>query len=224
MTASNRLIVAIDGPAGAGKSTIARMLAEALGIPYLNTGAMYRALGLYGLENDIPLEEAPLVEALGTCALDLRYDGQATRVLLGERDVTDAVRRDEVGERASRLSVFSLVRAEMVRRQQELGRRTGGVIEGRDIGTVVFPDAPCKFFVTASVEERAARRYRELTGLGHPADLARIQEDVEARDRRDAERETAPLRIAPGAVVIDTTGKDTGAVLALLLQYIDTLK
>ena len=217
------LIVAIDGPAGSGKSTIARLLAGKLGIPYLNTGAMYRALALSAMEHETLVEEQALVSRLASCGLDMRYDGRETRVFLGERDVTEAVRRDEVGVMASRVSVFPAVRAELVRRQQQLGQEWGGVVEGRDIGTVVFPDVQHKFFITASVEERAERRARELEQLGYEADREQIQRDVAERDQRDAEREASPLRIAPGAVVIDTSGKEPSVVLGLLLEYIDIL-
>ncbi len=217
-------LVAIDGPAGAGKSTIARMLAAHLGVAYINTGAMYRALGLYAGEQGIPIEEAPLVAAMPATRMALRAVDATTHVFLGDRDVTDAVRSPEIGERASRLSVFPRVREAMVAIQQAYGRAHGGVMEGRDIGTVVFPDAPVKFFLTASTEERARRRLGELAALGKPADLDSVRAEVEDRDRRDIERPIAPLRIAPGAILIDTTGMDTGAVISRLVSYMDALK
>ena len=214
-------IIAIDGPAGAGKSTLAKMLAAKIGVPYLNTGAMYRALALFAHENGIAIEEDALVEALGRCGLRLKQDGPTTHVFLGEREVTEAVREPRIGGIASRVSVFPRVRAEMVRRQRALGEQWGGVIEGRDIATVVFPDAPYKFFLTATTAERARRRVAEAAEKGVQADPAAVRREVEERDARDAHREEAPLRLAPGAVVVDSTGKTTSAVLDLLLQYMD---
>jgi cytidylate kinase len=214
-------IIAIDGPAGAGKSTIARLLAEQVGVPYLNTGAMYRALALYAVENGVPIEETPLVEALAKSALLLRQEGKETHVFLGDREVTDAVRQPHIGTVASQVSVFPQVRDEMVKRQRDLGEAWGGVIEGRDIATVVFPDAPFKFFLTASVEERARRRVAEEQGKGGSPDPEAVRRDVEERDNRDVTREVAPLRLAPGAIVVDTTGKSTGTVLETLLDYMD---
>jgi cytidylate kinase len=220
VTTSKR-IIAIDGPAGAGKSTLAKMLAARVGVPYLNTGAMYRALALYALENGVAIEEAPLVAALGRCDLRLKQDGPTTHVFLGEREVTEKVKEPPIGPLASRVSVFPGVRAEMVGRQRALGEQWGGVIEGRDIATVVFPDADHKFFLTATVAERAHRRVLEHQAKGEAADPETVRRDVEERDARDAHRAEAPLRLAPGAVVVDSTGRSTSDVLALLLQYMD---
>lgn len=218
---TRKRIIAIDGPAGAGKSTLAKMLAAKIGVPYLNTGAMYRALALFAHENGIEIEEGPLVEALGRCELSLKQDGPTTHVFLGSREVTEEVRATHIGPLASRVSVFPGVRTEMARRQRELGEAWGGVIEGRDIATVVFPDADHKFFLTATVEERARRRVLEHQSKGETVAPETMRRDVDERDARDAHRAEAPLRLAPGAVVVDSTGRSTSDVLALLLQYMD---
>ena len=204
-TGDRRVVVAIDGPAGAGKSTLARALARALGYTYVDSGAMYRVVGLAARERNIDATDAQGLAAL-VDALDFALvpDPGGQRVLLEGRDVTDAIRTPLASEWASRVAALPEVRTRLVARQRRLGEAGGIVMDGRDIGTVVFPNADCKFFVTASASERARRRLRESGGP--ETELATTQRDIEARDRRDSERTHAPLRAAADAETVDTTG------------------
>lgn len=205
------MVIAIDGPAGAGKSSVARAVAEELGFTYLDSGAMYRCVALAALEQGVGLD-AP--EALGKLAagLDIGLDGR--RVSLGERDVSDAIRHPDVTAAASRVSVHPQVREAMVARQRSLVAAGSYVAEGRDIGTVVSPEAPLKVFLTASDEERARRRAAEIG-----ADVESVLEAQRRRDARDTEREHGALRAAADAVELDTTGfglaEVVGRVVAL---------
>lgn len=197
------LLVAMDGPAGSGKSSVARAVAGRLGLVDLDTGATYRAVALAALTEGVDLEDGA---ALARLASDVDLDGDGVYVG-GERVPEDALRAPEVSAAASRVSARPELRRVLVERQRaaaEGAERSGGaVVEGRDIGTVVLPDAPLKVFLSASPEERARRR---ATQTNREAELERIQEAMRARDKRDAERETSPLKPAPDAVVIDTTG------------------
>lgn len=208
-------VIAIDGPAGAGKSTIAKRAAAALGFRYLDTGAMYRAVALLASRAGEDLDGATEI------AREMRLEfapGNAQRVLVDGEDVTDAIRAPEVGNRASEISVFGPLRRELVRRQQEILAEGRVVLEGRDTTTVVCPDARLKVFLTASVQERARRRWMELTAKGPSPSLDEIERQIEERDNRDITREDSPLKIAPDAVVIDTDGKTIPEVLAELLS------
>lgn len=219
------LLIAIDGPAGAGKSATARELAVRLGLPYLDTGAMYRAVGLLAQRAGIGprLDEAAKDAVIGfACALDVRFSGdpRAQRVILDGVDVTETLRDPAVSEMSSVVSVVPEVRREMVRRQREMAARTGGVIEGRDIGTVVFPDAALKVFLTAEPEVRAKRRFDELLRRGVGVGWEDVLAEQRERDRRDSTRPSSPLRPAEGAVIVDTSRltlpEVVDAVLALL--------
>jgi cytidylate kinase len=218
-TVARRLVVAIDGPASAGKSTLARALARALGYTYVDSGAMYRVVGLAAHERGIALADRSALAAL-VAGLDftLRPDPTGQRVILEGRDVTDAIRTPAAGERASQVAAIPEVRAGLVTRQRALGAAGGIVMDGRDIGTVVFPGADCKFFVTASVAERARRRAAEL---GSPDDqLASIKRQIEIRDQRDTERAHSPLQAASDAELVDTTGQTVEALVMRLLERV----
>jgi cytidylate kinase len=205
--ARRRLVVAIDGPAGAGKSTTARLLAGRLGYALLDTGAIYRSVALLARDAGVPWDDGPALARLAE-ALDIRFelrDGK-NRVHVAGRDLTDAIRTPEIADGASRVSALPEVRAALLGLQRRLAAGGGVVVEGRDIGTVVFPDAGAKFFLTASTGERARRRAAEAVPSGRPADPGSTLREIEERDRRDATRAAAPLRKAEDALEVDSTG------------------
>ena len=197
------VVVAIDGPSGSGKSTVARRVAERLGFLYLDTGAMYRAVGVLAAEAGVSPDDEAAVVAVAQKA-DLRFDEHG-RLHAGERDLSEAIRTLDAGELASRVSALPGVRALLVAQQRAMARERGVVMEGRDIGTNVFPDAPVKVYLTASAEVRAERRLRELLEAGAGVTFDEVLASVVERDRRDAGRAVAPLRQAADAVAVDTT-------------------
>jgi cytidylate kinase len=211
------LIVAIDGPSGAGKSTVARALASRLGIPYIDTGAMYRAVGLAARRAGIELpvtDPARVVALAETGRIGLDPSPGGLRVLWNGEDVSDAIREPEISLYASSVSAISGVRCRLVAEQQRLGRERGGVLEGRDIGTKVFPETPHKFFLTASPLVRAQRRTRELADRGAPRPLAEVLEEMTRRDRDDSTRTDSPLTLDERYVLVDSTGKEVPAVVS----------
>lgn len=200
------MIIAIDGPAGAGKSTIAKLLAKKLGILYLDTGAMYRAVGLKAVENGVDISDEDAVKKmLDSTTVDVKICDSVQRVYLDGQDVTGRIREHRVSKAASDISAVPCVRYKMVELQREIASRCDTVLDGRDIGTFVLPNAEYKIFLTASVAERARRRYEELKAKGEDCTLESITADIEKRDYNDSHRALAPLRKADDAVEIDTT-------------------
>ena len=215
-------IIAIDGPSGAGKSTISRLLAEKLGYMYIDTGAMYRTVALFALEAGIPLADGDRVaKHCASLVFSFRIEGDAVRVTCNGRDVTEAIRTHKMGIHASNVSKNPEVRQLLVTLQRQLGQQHDAILEGRDIGTVVFPNATYKFYLDASVEERARRRYRELVQKGASVSLGEVEEAIRKRDFNDSTRKIAPLKPAGDAILIDTTGKDIPTVLSEILGYIE---
>ncbi|MBQ6408486.1 MAG: (d)CMP kinase [Butyrivibrio sp.] len=198
--------IAIDGPAGAGKSTIAKIVAKELGFIYVDTGAMYRAMALYMINNNIDASDSEKISATCQSAdITIRHEGGVQRVYLNGEDVSELVRKEEVGKMASASSVNGDVRKKLVELQQKLAQTTDVVMDGRDIGTVVLPDADLKVFLTASSRVRANRRYKELTAKGEICDIDAIEKDIIERDYRDSHREISPLKQAEDAVLVDTS-------------------
>jgi cytidylate kinase len=219
---SNRLVIAIDGPSGAGKSTVARRLAQRLGYTYIDSGAMYRGLGLLALETATSVDDGAALTKLA-CSSDMRFEWREgrNRLLLNGRDVTDAIRTPVVADAASRVSVHAQVRAELVRRQREMAREGGVVMEGRDIGTKVFPGAPVKIFLDASLEARGHRRFLDTEMSGQQSEAA-VREDIAERDRRDRERGESPLVAAPDAVKIDSTALTIEQVVEKIVRLVES--
>ena len=214
-----KLIIAIDGPVGSGKSTLARRVAELMGYVYIDTGAMYRALALKALRRGLGLDREGDLETLarGT-RIDLKALNGTQQVFLDGEDVTTAIRTPEVSQAASKIAVVSGVRHVLVAEQRRAGQQGGVVMEGRDIGSVVFPDADLKIFLTASPEVRADRRYHEHQQKGDSIDRARTLDEIHQRDQRDRERSTSPLVRAPDAVVVDSTAMEAEEVARLVVM------
>lgn len=219
-----RLTVAIDGPAGAGKSTVAQRVAQALQYLYIDTGAMYRSVTWKGLQQGLALDDAPALAELArvsqvTLIPPLQVGG-GQQVLVDGEDVTMAIRLPEVSQRVAKVAAIPEVRAHLTRQQQAMGASGGVVMDGRDIGTAVFPQAEVKIFLTASVATRTQRRSLELQAQGHVVDLAALSADIEARDQADRERLVAPLRVADDAVVVSTDGQSVEGVVADILALV----
>ena len=214
--------VAIDGPAGAGKSTIAKKLAQELGYVYVDTGAMYRAMAYYFLQQGIDkTDEAAINAAVDGADVTIRYVDGAQQVLLNGEDVTGSLRSEQVGNMASNTSVYPAVRVKLVALQQKLAQTTDVIMDGRDIGTCVLPDAQVKIYLTASVGTRAKRRYDELVEKkGEQPDLEKIEADIEERDYRDMHREMSPLRQADDAVLVDSSEMNIEQVVSAILEIV----
>ena len=215
------LIIAIDGPSAAGKSTLAKRLAKDLGFTYLDTGGMYRALALKVLREGIDIgNDGALTELIGRTDIDLVVTGGKLKVLLDGEDVSHEIRTPEVSQMASKASTLEVVRRWMLVLQRAFGRRGNVVAEGRDIGTVVFPDAEVKIYLDASAQERARRRVAELRQAGRQVSLDETLREMWERDKRDSERDLAPLRKADDAIAIDSTSVDAEALAQRVMQQI----
>ena len=211
--------IAIDGPAGAGKSTIARSAARNLGFLYVDTGAMFRAIALYLLRNEVNIQDTDsLLKSLEEINIRIVYSDGAQQIILNDENVTTYLRDEKVGNMASLSSAHPEVRAKLLQLQRNLANENDVIMDGRDIGTVVLPNADVKIYLTASVEERAKRRYLELIEKGQEADLERIKEDIRTRDYQDMNRSTAPLRQAEDAVVIDSSTMTINEVMEKIID------
>lgn len=213
--------IAIDGPAGAGKSTIARAAASKLGFIYVDTGALYRSIGLYCLNNDIETTDRTGVERiLPDISVQLKYLDGAQRVILNDNDVSEEIRKPECSMAASNVSAIPVVREFLFELQRKMARENDVIMDGRDIGTVILPDAEVKIFLTASPEERANRRFKELVEKGNNPDYDELLKEINQRDYNDMHRETAPLKQADDAILFDTTTLGKDEVVDELLKII----
>ncbi len=212
--------IAIDGPAGAGKSTIAKRVAKELGFIYVDTGAMYRAIALYFLQNQIDTSDENTVrEALNGIQVSIAYENEEQQILLNGENVTGSIRREEVGNMASVTSAYPSVRMKLLSLQQELAASADVIMDGRDIGTCVLPKAPLKIYLTASVKTRAKRRFEELTEKKIPCNIEEICKDIEERDYRDMHRDVSPLCQAEDAVLVDSSDMTIQEVTDAIVGY-----
>ena len=220
MTRAAAPIITIDGPSGSGKGTVSRAVAHHLGWALLDSGALYRLVALAGRRGGVDLTEGEALAALAM-GLEIRFGSDSRgeeRIWLGGQDVTNAIRTEEAGNDASKVAALVPVRAALLERQRRFAAAPGLVADGRDMGTVVFPDAPLKIFLVADPDERALRRYKQLKDKGLPASLAHLSQDIAERDRRDATRAVSPLRASADAVILDSTGLTIDAVVAQVMQ------
>lgn len=217
-----KISIAIDGPAGAGKSTISKLVAKKIGFIYIDTGAMYRATALYAIKNGIDVvgQRDLLISKLDDVKISLKYTQDGQRVLLDGEDVSERIREADVSLGASNVAVIPEVRLKLVQMQRELAKSDNVIMDGRDIGTYVLPNASLKIFLTASLEERAKRRYEELKNKGTECDYEEVKKDMAYRDKNDSEREFAPLKQADDAVLVDTTDKNLEQAVEIIEKMV----
>src|SRR5690625_1566518 len=225
MVAKQRLRIAIDGPAAAGKSTVAKRLAKDLSYIYVDTGAMYRALTLHCLRNNLSLtDEEAVYNLLLNTKIELKQTNDTQRVLLNGEDVTEAIRSNDVSRKVSIVAKLGAIRKEMLVRQREMASNGNVIMDGRDIGTNVLPDAEVKVYLIASDDERAKRRYEENIKKGIPTTLEQLKKEIAERDRRDIKREHAPLKQAEDAIAIDTTSLSIEEVVSQMLKHVNKVR
>ena len=213
--------VAIDGPAGAGKSSIAKAVSKKLGFVYIDTGAMYRAVAVYAIEKGIEIKEENFTqEVLDAIKIDIAYEDGAQKIFLLGKDVSERIREADVSIGASNVAVIPAVRLKLVELQRTLAKKTSVIMDGRDIGTYVLPDAEVKIFLTASSDVRAKRRLLEMKEKGMEADFETVKRDIEYRDKNDSEREFAPLKQAEDAVLVDTSDMTIEQVIDRIIEII----
>lgn len=215
---SEKLIIAIDGPAGSGKSTTAKLLAKKLGYLYIDTGAMYRAVTLFAIKNNILNDEKKIIELASQLDIELKLEDGITKVFVNGKDVSEEIRSLEVNQNVSPVSKIEGVRKILVDKQKQIGKNGGVVMEGRDITTVVFPNADIKVFLTASIDERARRRALEFAQKGQEVDLEKVKENILERDRIDSSRDVSPLTKSPDAFEIDTSNLTIEQQVDLILN------
>jgi len=216
-----RAVITIDGPAGAGKTSIAKIVSRKLGYNYIDTGAMYRAISWKAFREKIDLKaKEKLIKMVRNTKIELKNRAGMVRVYLDGKDITNKIRNKRLAEGASILATVPEVREQLMKIQRRMGSSGGIVVEGRDIGTVVFSRADYKFYLDASIKERALRRYRELKAKGEKGELAELEKAIRSRDKRDRTRGVAPLKIAPDAIVIDSTDMSKKEVVEFILKRI----
>ncbi len=216
-----KIAIAIDGPSGAGKSTISKMLAKEFGFTYVDTGAIYRTVGVYVYRNGIdPKDSAAVSLILDKVGIEIKHEGGLQRLYLNGEDVTREIREHEISQYASAVSAIPEVRAFLLEMQREFARRDNVIMDGRDIGTVVLPDAKIKIFLTATDEDRARRRYEELLAKGQDVPFEKVLQDMRERDARDSARAVAPLAAAEDAILVDTTGNTLEKSLGVIREII----